>query len=85
LEQSINWLPTIITSGLITIAALLFVWRWKKMDEKFLTEKTHKLLCKNAHLEFQKYMAKEIRELKDNYLDEKFKDLVKLIKQNNKG
>ena len=82
MEQSINWLPTIITGALISIAIFIFVWKWKKMDEKFLAKTDHEKLCKIAHLEFQNYVKDEMKDLKENYLDKKFKELVDTINHN---
>ena len=84
MEQTINWLPTIITGALITIGIYLFVRKVKKMDEIYLTKESHESLCKISHLEFQRYVAKEMKELKEDYLEGKFKGLVETIEKNNR-
>ena len=84
MEQSINWLPTIIAGGLIAIGIRIFLWRWKKMDEIYLTKESHESLCKITQLEFQQHVAKEMKELKEDYLEGKFNSLIEAIKQNNK-
>jgi len=82
MEQSINWLPTIITTALISVAIFIFVWKWKKMDEKFLTKTDHEKLCQIAHLQFQRHVSEQMTELKEGYLDKKFKELVDTINHN---
>ncbi len=52
------------------------------METDYMTRERHESLCKIAHLEFQKYVAEEMRELKEDYLEGKFKDLIEVIKQN---
>lgn len=54
------------------------------MDEIYLTKESHESLCKISHLEFQRYVAKEMKELKEDYLEGKFKGLVETIEKNNR-
>ena len=82
MEQSINWLPTIITGALISIGIFIFVWKWKKMDEIYLKKDDHEKLCEIAHLEFQQHVSTQMTELKEGYLDKKFKELIDTINRN---
>lgn len=84
MEETINWLPTIITGGLITIAVFIFVWRVRRMDEIYLTKDTHDNLCKISQLKFQKYVSDQMTDLKENYLEDKFKYLIEVIKDSDK-
>jgi len=79
-----DWLPTAISGLLITIAGWLFMRKYNKMEEDYLTEKTHKLLCEKAHLEFQKYVTDAVVDLKENYLEKKFRELIETIEKNGK-
>ena len=84
MEETINWLPTIISGALIAVGIRIFLWRWKKMDEQFLTKSDHEKLCKISHLEFQKYVTNEMTDLKEKYLEGKFKFLIETIEKNNR-
>ena len=82
--EYVNWIPTTVTVALV--GALIWILRAKvtKLETDYMTKDTHENLCKIAHLEFQKYVAKEMRELKEDYLEGKFKGLVDVIKNNGK-
>ena len=82
MEQSINWLPTTITGVVVSIAGYIFLRKAKKMEENYLSKERHESLCKIAHLEFKQDLAEAMKELKEDYLEGKFKSLIETIEKN---
>lgn len=86
-----HWLPTIINAGLIA-----FFWvivrglytkmdeKKKELDEKFMSENTHSLICRTNTLEMQKILTDEITKLKDEIFNKLRKIENHIIKEEKK-
>jgi len=72
-QQLEHWLPTVVNGGLIVLFWYFIRSTYVKMEqkekeitEKYISESTHGLICKNNTLEIQKVFTDELKKLKDD-------------------